>query len=152
MTRVRHQVMTNEGTRWLRDRRWAVEYLTKYLTLDDLHRWAVTRTGAVVPLGTGRLDSQLVVVTRKPLTEDERKVLDEGLAGVNYYLTVFSKTNDDELDATLLHKEIEIINPATVLSFGVSLTVKDDTKVIYVDDPITPEQLSSVRDSLSTGQ
>lgn len=131
MTKLRHQLMLNEGTPWLVDRRWAYRYFRKYLLLDDLHTWATQAApGVTIPMGVGPLEPQVVVVTPTPITADEQKfVLDilreSGLQKDTIYWTCHHRvpagiagTLDED---TLLASELNILSAPLILSFAVSV-------------------------------
>lgn len=153
MSGLRHQIMVNEGTHWLRDRRWSVHYLTKFLALDDLHRWAHSKCPAdMIPLGVGRLDAVLTIVARRWPSEDEWKLLAEELTGVSYYVTILERLDSEQLDAVLLQKEVEVVSSPVIATFGVPLKLKSGIEVINFEPPITQGALTILRERVTCEQ
>jgi hypothetical protein len=125
MTALRHKLMTNSGTEWLSDRRWAYDYLGKYIKLEDLHLWASQKSpGEDVPMGTGPLDAPVLIITERAATVDERKfiqtILTPALAqSAQYHTARFRAPSEALYESDLLSGEVSVIRPRIIVSFGV---------------------------------
>lgn len=137
MTQFRHQIMTNTGTEWLADRRWAWRYFQKHLMLDDLHLWANSvAPGFTVPLGAGPLTAEIVVVTPDFLMKDGVGQVQSLLTGTPmestpvYYTSLrrlaapeYDRLHDEGYSLNeegLLAGELSILSPKLIISFGVT--------------------------------
>lgn len=149
LTRLRHSVMTNEGTHWLADRRWALRYYQKHLRLAELHRKAAeAMPGVMIPMGAGPLHAPVTVVSKEPLAPEQGRLVASLLAEIGisdaYYTSLNrASSGDPQTLLSLLRGEVEVIGSPGVLSFGISLNCMG-LKAVVLD---LPELTNCVDDS-----
>lgn len=129
---LRDHIMLNK-TLSMVDRRWAWQYMYRYLFLDDLQSWAITQlgNGLAVQMGEGTLLPKLILVTPERSTPEEWKLQDAivGATGLNprdVYRTWQVKAgrqalNDISIYETVLKSELAQLKAPAIVLFGICL-------------------------------
>lgn len=127
------------------DRKYAYAYLQNYIKLDDLHKVAIRKfPGKTIEFGFGSLRPIVAVVTKDPITKDQKeklklawKKLDIPEDEVYYAHLRFVKTKQKQEERQkILDQIIGILKPKFLITFdGVEVDFDGDS--YQTKDPIS---------------
>lgn len=127
------------------DRKYAYNYLRNHVKIDEIHQYAIRKfKGKEIEFGTGSLSPDVVVVTRDPITKEQKdrlvqawKKLDIPPDEVYYAHLRFVKTKQkQDIRQDILDRLVQTLNPGFLLAFD-GVKVDFDGDAYQTKDPIS---------------
>ncbi|MNO70507.1 hypothetical protein D3C76_613930 [compost metagenome] len=127
------------------DRKYAYNYLRKHVLVDEIHQLAIRKfRGKTIEFGTGSLHPEVVVVTKDPITKEQKerlvqawKKLDIPPDEVYYAHLRFVKTKQkQEIRHDILNRLVQTLEPGFLLAFD-GVRIDYDGDAYQTKDPIS---------------
>lgn len=108
------------------DRKFALDYLRGHIKVDDLHQQAIRQfPNKVIYFGEGSLNPSIVVVTKDPITKEQKSRLESALKKMRVPLTDiyyshlrFVKTKKKQEERReIFERLIQILSPELIIAF-----------------------------------
>lgn len=114
------------------DRRYAYDFLRKHIVIDNIHQQAIRKfRGKTIEFGTGSLNPIVVVVTKDPITKEQKERLNQAWNRLSiptdevYYAHLrFVKTKQkQDIRLNIFNELLDALSPQFLLAFdGVPIT------------------------------